>query len=199
MKADVESAPSPRTIAKATVTAFVVAVAVLITVVLPAEYGIDPLGTGRALGLLDLYSASSGLGPPIVPAAGGPLRTQPSRYRSDSRQLVVPSLGTLEFKYELDQGAALMYAWSATGPLGFDFHTEPAGRPPEASESVERDEADARNGFYTAPYAGLHGWYWENLTDREVTITLDTAGFYSHAVLFLPNRPPQQVQLQPPH
>ena len=197
MTADVESAPSRRTIARATVIALAVAVAVLTTVVLPAEYGIDPLGTGRALGLLDLYNASSGLGPPLAPAAGGPLKTQPSRYRSDLRQLVVPSLGTLEFKYELEQGAPLIYSWSATGPLGFDFHTEPAGRPPEASQSIERDEADSRHGFYTAPYTGLHGWYWENLTDRDVTITLDTAGFYSHAVLFLSDQPPQQVELQP--
>ena len=32
--------------------------------VLPAEYGIDPLGTGKALGLLDLYAAPIRRPPP---------------------------------------------------------------------------------------------------------------------------------------
>ena len=188
-------APAPRTIVAATLVAMLVAAIVLVTVVLPAEYGLDPLGTGRALGLLDLYGAPASLGPPIAPAAEGPLRAQPAGYRVDSRQFTLPSLGTLEFKYHLRQGAGLLYAWRATAPLGFDFHTEPAGKPPEASESLERDEAEERNGAYSAPYDGLHGWYWENLTDGDVTITLDTAGFYSEATLFLPNQPPQRFDL----
>ena len=186
---------SRRTIAKATAAAFVVAVAVLLTVVLPAEYGIDPLGTGRALGLLELYGTSTSAAPPIAPAEGGPIHPQPAKYRVDSRQLIVPSLGTIEFKYHLPKGGGLLYAWRATAPLGFDFHTEPAGKPPEASDTFERDEADAANGLYTAPYDGLHGWYWENLNEHDVTITLETAGFYSQATLFLPNRPPEQIDL----
>ena len=36
---------------KATITALVVAALILMTVVLPAEYGIDPLGTAEPLGL----------------------------------------------------------------------------------------------------------------------------------------------------
>ena len=187
--------PSRRTILTATATAFVVAAAVLFTVVLPAEYGIDPLGTGRALGLIELSTGVVSSAPPIVPAAGGPVYPQPARYRTDSRQFVIPSLGTVEFKYRLAKGAALMYGWKATGPLGFDFHTEPAGKPPEASDTFQRDEADATHGYYTAPYDGLHGWYWENLTADDVTITLETAGFYSQATLFLPNRPPQEIDL----
>ena len=41
-------------IAMATVVAFIVGGVVLVTAVLPAEYGIDPLGTGKALGLTEL-------------------------------------------------------------------------------------------------------------------------------------------------
>ena len=50
--------PSRFAIAKAAALALVVAAVLLVTAVLPAEYGIDPLGTGRALGLTDLANAT---------------------------------------------------------------------------------------------------------------------------------------------
>ncbi len=42
---------SLRKLVRSTLIALVVAVALLVTVVLPAEYGIDPTGVGRVLGL----------------------------------------------------------------------------------------------------------------------------------------------------
>jgi len=42
---------SPGRLIRSTLIAFAVAVALLVTVVLPAEYGIDPTGVGRVLGL----------------------------------------------------------------------------------------------------------------------------------------------------
>ena len=129
----------------------------------------------------------------MVPAQGGPLRAQSIDYRIDSRQITVPSLGNVEFKYELEQGAAMIYSWRATAPVDFDFHSEPAGEPPEASESFERGEAAEKRGVYTAPYDGIHGWYWENLYDTDVIITLDAVGFFSEARLFVPNQPPQHL------
>lgn len=171
-----------------------IAAVVLVTVVLPAEYGVDPVGTGRPLGLLDLYNASTVAAPPITPPAGGPLFPQPSAFRLDSRTLVVPSLGRLEFKYELAKGASMTYSWRATAPIDFDFHTEVAGRP-NASDTFERGEAAQSHGFYTAPYDGIHGWYWENLNDTDVTVSLEAAGTFSEGRLFLPNRPPELVPI----
>ncbi|NOT09175.1 MAG: hypothetical protein HOP28_13330 [Gemmatimonadales bacterium] len=42
---------SPRRLLRSTLIALAVAVLLLITVVLPAEYGIDPTGVGRIIGL----------------------------------------------------------------------------------------------------------------------------------------------------
>lgn len=167
------------------------AATVLVTVVLPAEYGIDPLGTGRTFGLLDLYAAAA---PPVTPLEGGPVFPQPTDYRLDARQLTVPSLGSIEFKYELARGAALIYTWRASAPVDFDFHTEPAASP-GASETFERGEAVEKSGYYTAPYDGIHGWYWENLNDTDVTVTLETAGFFSDARLFLSDTPPEHIAI----
>jgi hypothetical protein len=194
-------APSGRRLAKATAIALVVAAIVLVTVVLPAEYGIDPLGTGRALGLDELYAAEQAAaanvtGPAtITPAAGGPVFPQFNDYRVDTREFTIPPGVGMEFKYELDKGATMLYSWKADGFVDFDFHTEPEGKPPEASDSFEKGDAAQKRGAYVAPYNGIHGWYWENTSTKDIKVTLTTAGFYDEAMLFAPNTPPQAITI----
>ena len=160
-------------------TALVVAAIILVTIVLPAEYGVDPLGTGAMTGLNGLSQAQP---PPIVASASGPVRPQQSDYKVDTRQFVLePFGGYVEYKYDLAAGASMLYTWTATGEVNFDFHTEPAGKPPEASDSFERGTAREGRGSYTAPYAGIHGWFWENAGDTPVMVTVTTTGFYSAA------------------
>ncbi len=53
-KPTADELPSSRQLLRSTAIAFVVAAALLVTVVLPAEYGIDPTGTGRLLGLTEM-------------------------------------------------------------------------------------------------------------------------------------------------
>ena len=189
-------APSGRALAKAIVVALVISATVLVTTVLPAEFGIDPVGTGRAFGLLDLYAAESAAAAPavILPTEGGPVFTQLNPYKADSREFTIGAYGTLEFKYQLDEGAAMLYEWKATEPLSFDFHTERAGNPDD-SDTFEKGEASEKRGAYVAPYAGIHGWYWKNNTDREVTITLTSTGFYLSARLFRDGGAGQEVAL----
>ena len=50
--------PSKQQILKATAVALGVALVIFLTTVLPAEYGIDPLHTGKALGLMSLSKAT---------------------------------------------------------------------------------------------------------------------------------------------
>jgi len=38
------------------------------------------------------------------------------------------------------------------------------------------------HGTYTAPFPGIQGWYWLNLSEDEpVTLTLRSSGFYTYA------------------
>jgi hypothetical protein len=60
---------------KATVVAALVAAALLVTVVLPAEYGIDPTGVGTKLGLTVLASAAE---PETAAPAPAPVTSAPS-------------------------------------------------------------------------------------------------------------------------
>ena len=66
---------SRRQILLATAGALAIAIVVLVTTVLPAEYNVDPLGTGRALGLTALATAGqeeTASGPDAPVNAAGP-------------------------------------------------------------------------------------------------------------------------------
>jgi hypothetical protein len=193
--------PSGRKLLKAMLVAIVIAAIVLVVAVLPAEYGIDPLGAGRALGLDKLFAASeeaaaneanpSGL----VTASETPLHRHLNQYRVDTREFTIPPMAGMEFKYTLDKGATMIYEWKSSYFVDFDFHTEPEGAPPGTSDSFEKGTAAQSRGGYTAPYDGIHGWYWENKTDREITLTLTASGFFQRATLFMPDSAPQAIEI----
>jgi hypothetical protein len=168
--------PSATRITIATGVALLVAAAVLVIAVLPAEYGIDPLGTGRLLGLLDLAPGRSDV---VAPEAND--------FKVDTVQFVLGPFESVEYKYRLQQGASMVYAWRATGEVVYDFHSEPDGAPEGYAESFEQDRGADRRGTYRAPFTGIHGWFWENRGRSDVTIVLTSAGFYSGATEFRGN------------
>ena len=170
------SSPSVRKILLATAGAAVVAAIILITAVLPAEYGIDPLGTGRLFGLTDLAGGSTGA-----------IKRQDTAYKTNTASFDLGPYEFVEFKYRLEQGATMVYSWNATGPVIYDFHSEPDGAPAGYAESFDKAQSPAAHGSYTAPFSGIHGWFWENPNSKRVTITLTTAGFYSTAQEFRDN------------
>ena len=185
-------APSARTLVKAIAIALVVATIVLVTVVFPAEYGIDPLGTGEALGLSAL---SGGTTPeePVPPPAGekvapeqeGPFALYPAGFKVDSRELVLGPYEYVEYKYHLERGAAMLFSWRASGDVMHDFHGDPEGQ----SSSAAAQSFDARprrqaDGSFAAPFSGIHGWFWENPGGETITVRVTTAGFYTSAHQF---------------
>jgi hypothetical protein len=168
-----EAVASRRSILIATGIALVVAALILVTTVLPAEYGIDPLGTGKALGLTALAQVRPGV-----------LAIQPAAFRQDEMVFVLAPFESVEYKYRLELDASMVYSWAATGTVSYDLHSEPEDAPEGYAESFEKSDSTAGHGTYTAPFSGIHGWFWENRGRREVTVTLTTAGFYSGALEF---------------
>jgi hypothetical protein len=185
-------APTPATLLKTTFAALAVALVLLVTVVLPAEYAIDPLGTGRRLGLTSIATPRTTVvervspeGALLVPVPKGPLGQYPTEYKFDVVQIVVGPYEYVEYKYHLEQGATMLYAWTASDPVVHDLHAERSsgardGLP--AEESFDKQDRQRANGSYTAPFAGIHGWYWENAGATPITVRLTTAGFYSSAI-----------------
>ncbi len=184
-------APSKQAIAKATGIALAVALVILLTAVLPAEYGIDPLKTGKLLHLTDLAKAtestaeSKPVGARPVAAPAGIYTAQPGIFKTDSEDLsLMPGEG-VEVKYHMQKAAGMLYSWKATGPVAFEFHGEPDNKPNkdyfESYELNDQGGSDHSGGSFTAPSTGIHGWFWENKGKKEVEIHLVTAGFYDNA------------------
>jgi len=195
MKTDVQisvqETPSFRKLAITTAAAMAVAALILVMVILPAEYGIDPLGTGDALGLTPLAgavnpiiaeeatSADSGK---LVPRQQGPIGHYAAPYKTDTTKFVLGPYEYVEYKYRLEKDASMLYSWTADGGLLHDLHGDRDGAPANASESFDKEARRQANGMFTAPFSGIHGWYWENPGGETITVSLASAGFYVSAV-----------------
>lgn len=170
-------------IAVAAGAALLVAGLVLVVAILPAEYGVDPLGTGAKLGLTALSEAeqkAAALTGGSTLSAATLVAPQDGPFKQETVEFKVGPGKFVEYKYRLDKGEALLYSWHASGQVNVEFHGEPDGAPSGFAESYETKQAVSQaSGTFTAPFPGIHGWYWENREDREVTITVMTAGYYN--------------------
>jgi hypothetical protein len=175
-----------RRIIVATAMAAAVAALILVVAVLPAEYGIDLLGTGRALGLTALSGTTPAeTSPPAAPTPtvnAAAAKTTP--FATDIYKVELRPFEGVEYKYRLEQGAALVYAWDASTPVEFEFHGEPDGAPEKYFDSYAKGTAATGQGTFTAAKAGIHGWFWKNHSASRVTVTLRSAGFYETSTEF---------------
>jgi hypothetical protein len=135
----------------------------------------------QALGLLDLYRGAadpSGAATTQAPAPAVPPMTM---FKVDSVVFKLRSSEGFEYKYRIEKGGGLLYTWKATRPVKYEFHGEPDGAGLGVAVSYEKSEGSRGSGSFVAPSSGIHGWYWENTTDDDMTITLTSSGFYSWA------------------
>jgi hypothetical protein len=179
----------PRKLAAACGAAGLAAAAILTLFVLPAERGIDVTGLGAILGLTGMAAANpeavarpAAAAAPATPTRETIAKTTPMR--SDEMTVVLPPHSGAEVKARMGEGDHLIFRWEATGPVKADMH----GERPDAGEEVTTywKELDLTNGqgAFTAPYAGIHGWYWRNRGETPVTVKVRTSGFYKE--LFRP-------------
>ena len=170
---------------------FAVAGAITVFAVLPAEFHIDPTGVGAATGLMGLSAQPEAKAPPAAAPAGqgrAPAvlaREYPKPYRSDVIDIPIAASGQdgseLEYKVHMIAGQSLVYAWSVNAPkeeFYYDFHSE---QRPSAKENVVSHKTGVGvggNGALVAPFEGIHGWYWQNQSEKPVVVHLKISGFY---------------------
>jgi len=160
---------SRRQILLLTVVAFGLGLLLVVAVILPAEYSLDPLGTGKALGVLGLAADGSTA---VV--------TQNDVHKTDVARFQLAPFESVEYSYRMELGAVLIYSWQASGELVFNLHSTPdlpGSDSPDYAESFANGRSVRGQGTFTAPFAGQHGWFWENRSNEEVTLELATAGF----------------------
>jgi hypothetical protein len=188
---DPQSPPRSR-LAVASGIALLAASLVLVTVVLPAEFGRDPTGFGRLTGLSRLsLSATPALPAGAAAAAAtegtgalaGPFQAQGAAPRTDEFVIPLEFADELEFKVQMKQGDTLVYSLQVEGAKSgedayADFHGEWAGT--ETEQVIEYSQATglASNGALRAPMTGRHGWFLQNRGDDRITVRLKLSGFY---------------------
>lgn len=182
-------------IAVAVGAALLVSGLALVIAVLPAEFGVDPTGLGQRLGLLALSDMKQQVNAiEARRAEQGARETVVASERPFAQETISFTLAPrefIEYKYRLDKGQSLLYSWRATGAVDLEFHAEPDDAPKGYAETYEkRSGIDHASGTLVAPFAGIHGWYWENVTASPVTVTLTSAGFYTLAHEFHKDAPP---------
>lgn len=186
------TSPSRRTLLLSIGGAAIIAVVITFAAVLPAEYGKDPLGLGRATGLSRLWAPKEVV--VNADAASGPAaRREAAAFRTDTFEIPLAANGdearrnALEFKVRLPKGASLLYRWQAEGlavpeDLMFDFHGHTAASKSKGAVSVadyERGSGAVANGSLVAPVDGIHGWYFRNRSGKPIKVRLRLSGFYT--------------------
>jgi hypothetical protein len=198
--------PSGQRIGLSVVIALAVAAVVLVVAVLPAEYGIDPVGLGRVFGFTELNAPASrtievrdvlGGNERVreveIPAFNEPVPLpNPAVHQAEDRPIETRTITlTLEpdqeteIKTVLRESKVIMYTWKTDGGLVYcDMH----GHDPAAGQEFfvryreDQEGATEATGSLVAPFDGEHGWYWLNIHDQTVTITLTVTGFFDDIV-----------------
>lgn len=167
----------PASILLATAAALLSALLLLLTVILPAEFDRDPLGTGAQLGIRGISTAADR--PSTL------LSVDPHRpLLRDHRRFILAPFESIEFKYRLAVGDPLLFSWQASRQIVFDMHSEPQNAPPGHAESFDSGRANRQQGLYIAPFDGIHGWFFEHRGRGEAEILLTVHGPLTEATLF---------------
>ncbi len=196
--------PSAKRLALTCIVAIAGAAIALVTFVLPAEYGIDPTGIGRAFGLTainapartlqiaDVVGGNQAYREVEIPEFGQPVplpnpavhQDEPAPPQTRTLEVTIPPEKETEVKMVMREAKMIEYSWhTARGTVYTDFH----GHDPEAGQDYfvrykEQQEGEGNNGSLAAPFAGEHGWYWLNYNDFPVVITLTITGYFDDIV-----------------
>ena len=198
--------PTSRQLLRSTAIAAVSAAVLLVAVVLPAEYGIDPTGAGRLLGLTDMGVIKTRLAQEAkddaaaakteatstvqAPAAEPAAAATPAQASETAASPAAPAASAwrdelsftlqpgegTEIKLSMQAGETATYAWTVQGGV-VNYDTHGDGG--GRSISYEKGRAvPSDEGELVAAFTGNHGWFWRNRGQAEVTVVLRTGGAY---------------------
>ena len=197
VKPSLEELPSSAQLFKSTIVAAVSAIVILVAAVLPAEYGIDPTGAGRAIGLtemgeiksqlaeeaeqdrqmLDAQDDQSSLIDSILGLFVGAAHAQTVEAWRDEISFTLAPGESAEWKLVMTTGQTAEYRMTVEGGrVNFDLHGHGSGQ----SVTYERGRGSiGSEGAILASFDGEHGWFWRNRDKQDVTVTVLLKGEYS--------------------
>ena len=169
--------------------ATIIAITLLVTTILPAEYGIDPTGVGQMLGLSKMGEIKTALHQDKIKQNNTSLPTNlstepvnkpiPSENlgKNDEMTITLKPNEAAEVKVAMRKGEVVRYHWQATGPINVDAHGDSVNVAyhayGKATQIMEKE------GSIEAVFDGSHGWYWRNRSKNTVVLKLKTSGKYN--------------------
>jgi hypothetical protein len=199
-----DALPTSRALLRSTMIAMAVAAVLLVTVVLPAEYGVDPTGVGQIIGLKRMGEIKMALALEAEADAAADAEARAAEEEdaaafvastpdgSTTEGVVAEREGKLEMmeislqpdegkevKLRMSEGASVEYEWwTIGGVVNFELHADdPPGAASGEFHSYAKGQGESGGeGVLTAEFDGMHGWFWRNRTDQVVTITLRAEG-----------------------
>ena len=104
-------------------------------------------------------------------------------FRSDEMAVVLESGEGAEVKASMAAGQRLVSIGPPMAPS--TSHAWRGGRGRGGAHSYWKEDGQSSgHGALEAPFAGNHGWFWQNLGPAPVKVTVETSGFYEK--LYLP-------------
>ncbi|WP_448329627.1 transmembrane anchor protein [Sulfitobacter sp. M13] len=207
-KPSLNELPTSAQLIRSTAIAAVSALAILVTVVLPAEYDIDPTGIGGMLGLAEMGEIKSQLAAEAEADRIKALEEQGALVTQEQSSLMndifsvfvgaahaeeVPSEPVQEWRDEITFTLAsgesaewkLVMEEGQTAEFvmlveGGRVNFDLHGHGSGQSETYEKGRGSTgEEGEITAGFAGQHGWFWRNRDKTAVTVTVRVRGEYA--------------------
>ena len=189
--------PTSKQLIKSTGIAIAVAAVLLVGVVLPSEYGIDPIGTGKLLGLKEMGEIKTQLAKEaeadrqkdVGTAVSEPIQNKaasvqsiPSQTisnqatRQDNMSVTLSPGEGAELKMVMEKGNLAKYNFTVKdGVVNYDLHGDGGG---ENISYKKGRELNGETGEIVAAFTGNHGWFFRNRGNSPIVVTLETNGNY---------------------
>ncbi|SEQ92223.1 transmembrane anchor protein [Thalassovita taeanensis] len=196
-KPSLDELPSSAQLIRSTAIAAVSAVAILVTVVLPAEYNIDPTGIGGVIGLTEMGEIKtqlaeeaeadrlmeleaqdeSSLMNDIFGFFVGAAHAQEAEIWRDETTFTLAPGDSAEWKLVMEEGQTVEYRMMVDGGrVNFDLHGHGGGK----SVTYKKGRGSTGDeGQIVAAFDGEHGWFWRNRDNLVVTVTVQVRGEYA--------------------
>lgn len=189
--------PSTAQLIRSTIIAIVAAIIILVTIVLPSEYGIDPTGFGRATGLAEMGQIKKelseeakrdhgsllmpdqhpGIFDGILGLFVGVAHAQEISKWKDQVSFDLKPGETNELKLTMKKDEVAYYQMIVEGGrVNFDLHAHTGG---EAVTYEKGRGSNGSEGEIVAAFDGNHGWFWRNRDKTPLTVNLKLRGAYS--------------------
>ena len=183
--------PSSAQLLKSTIIAIIMIVILFVMVILPAEYGTDPTGVGKLLGLKEMGDIKMSL---LEESQNESLQeSEPFSIDTDSVEaekisdtinedvveITIEPGKAIEIKLEMKIGDVVQYEWrTIKGGLNYNLHGDGYKGSKKSINYKKGRMVSSDSGELKAEFDGYHGWFWRNREKFSVTVILQTSGDY---------------------